>query len=275
MKRLLVCLFILGCLVGCNSKSAVNVALNQPDVEDELWTYTSVDDLEVVALPGLGSDYTISFWIKPEENRPGTTLFHLGDDSDYICVTTSGYNDGVYSGLTIERRVGVKDHWNCADGGVTVKTNRYNLITFTVSNGVYSLYLNGEKVISSDMKGNGFEPDPACTDLYLGHSPIGYPGVKGYIAYAVFCSPAMSADEQLALYNSKVANVLLDTIEFKEAEDMRNDLWLVDYQLDGLDVNWKVSDESLMNFQGLIKRPIEKDAQLTLTARMDTADSHA
>ncbi|MCF0114809.1 MAG: family 43 glycosylhydrolase [Erysipelotrichaceae bacterium] len=255
MRKVFLCFILIISLFGCSKGNSFVMPEIAYLLEDECWKYDEVGKSMDV---DLSNDFSISLWIKPEANKTGTPILTMTTATGVIEVTSSGYNAGVYSGITWHEG----DVWIVADGIHTLTTGRFNQVVINRKGKEVTIYLNGKQIVS------GTSSSDNISTISIGEVGNGY--------FSGLSISAIRSDEEvLNEYESTLGKVLLDTIKFKDTEHQVEDLWLVDYKLDETDVHFDVSDTTLMNFEGKIVRPIEKDSTVTLTARIATDKTFA
>ena len=274
MKRLLsgfLCLSMLAGLSGCtgSASSADDLSMSTGSQSDQLWTYDEIcEGIQADTSLLSSSSSSIRFWIRPEENFPNTAVFFAGTEEDYLVLTTSGYSDGVYSGLTLCRHRNGTDEWLVADGDKTLQTSRYNYVVINRSGKNTEIWLNNEKIASGKLSGS--IPGP----FRFGSNPLNLRNEKGRYADLTLSRSELSAAEIAAEFNAKYGSVLLDTIQFPEADDQMDNLWLENNTIDGVDVRWTVDPQDVMNAQGIIQTH-DKDETVHLHAVIDNGTTSA
>ncbi len=115
--------------------------------------------------------YSVSFWVNPEDLSTYTTTFFGGEFSSWISMLPQGPASDrtmLWSG----------EAWYDAPSSYTINTNEWTHVAFSVNNGTVKLYLNGEE----EFVGSNF-PDiftNADADFSLGVNHWDTP-FKGYI----------------------------------------------------------------------------------------------
>lgn len=263
-----ICAFLILSSFGCTAGTEQAVSLNTVSENDGLWEYSELNQMDVFQNDLLGSkNYTVSFWIKPSSNKTGTVVFSLEDDNgNYLKLLSSGYSDGVYSGLTLTND---QDEWIVADGINTLKTGRYNYVAVTVSSKNAVIYLNGTAVAEGKIHTDLNNPV-----LRIGYDSSTVNSEIGYYSECTVAGSALDAETIQSNYQQKYPAILLDTIEFEQSEDQIDNLWLVDTAIDGVAVTYTVSNTDVMDYRGIITKP-DKDTAVDLTATIDTGISSA
>lgn len=83
-------------------------------------------------------EYSVSFWVKPEQLTTYTTTFFGGTADSWLSLVPkgpTGDNTMLWSG----------EAWYDAPASYQIKTNEWTHVAFTVSNGTVKLYLNGKE----------------------------------------------------------------------------------------------------------------------------------
>ncbi len=86
-------------------------------------------------------EYSVSFWVKPEQLTTYTTTFFGGTADSWLSLVPkgpTGDNTMLWSG----------EAWYDAPASYQIKTNEWTHVAFTVSNGTVKLYLNGKEEFS-------------------------------------------------------------------------------------------------------------------------------
>jgi len=274
MKRLLkglLCLSLALGVTGCtgSSSAAEDLSLSAGSQSDQLWTYDEIGEgIQADTSLLSSSSYSIRFWIRPEENFPDTAVFFAGSEENYLLLSASGYSGGVYSGLTLCRHQNGTDEWLVADGDKTLQTSRYNYVVINCSGKNTEIWLNNEKVASGTLAGAVSGP------FRFGSNPLNLRNEKGRYAGLTLSRTPLSETGIAAEFNAKYASALLDTIQFPEAQDQMDDLWLQDYSIDGVEVRWTVEPQDVMNAQGEIQWH-DKDETVHLHAAIDNGTTAA
>lgn len=115
--------------------------------------------------------YSVSFWVKPEQLTTYTTTFFGGESNSWISLVPqgpAGNRTMLWSGET----------WYDAPASYTINTNEWTHVVFSVNNGSVKLYLNGEEEFSGSNFPDVFTNVDADFSLGVNHwdSPF-----KGFI----------------------------------------------------------------------------------------------
>lgn len=197
--------------------------------------------------------FSISFWVKTTDNKTGTLLLNVGDNEHYLKLTSSGYNEGVYSGLSLSNE---KEQWIVADGDKTLLTNRFNQIVITFSNKTVVLYLNGEEIVRGQMNLDLKSDALTFNDEHL-------------ITNVVIEDKIVSSHVIQEAFIKGYPSVLLDTIHIENSDDRQSDYWLLNYRIDDVLVNWQTDTPDVIDYRGVIVKDVEKDTVVHLTASID------
>ena len=81
---------ILGCF-SC-APSASETLLSAEEETDGLWSYDTICAETYEAEIASERSYTISFWIRPENNYPDTCIWSLSNGEETITLTGSGFS---------------------------------------------------------------------------------------------------------------------------------------------------------------------------------------
>lgn len=251
--------------IGCGSVE-IEASLSADETSDGLWSYSLVSQTPAYSSSGSSfSDCTISFFIRPENAAPGTVLFEIRDGENWVSLTTSGYNDGVYSGLTLSSSQG---EWLVADGVWSLSSGRYNQVAVTLSNRRAVLYLNGDQAA----EGEFHNPCARGTLTFGGQDED--TAIQGRLAKARL-SGVRTAETIAQEYEEQRPAIYLDTISFPESDDQIHDLWLLDQQIGDIPVTYTVSENPYMDYRGIILKRPQEDTEVTLTAVMSTETASA
>lgn len=263
MKKIVCLLLLVISCSACATSNKNNEVLSVPTFDDGLWQSEELtgDNHYKTSILNDG-DGSISFWIKPMENKAETTIFFLGNEKSYIQLITSGYNNDLYSGLSIISKTSQGEKMVVSEGIHTLKTNRYNYVVVNFENSNASIYLDGELI------GEGRIDNVNTSDFYLGTDVINGIKEKGEFAYLEIHDKPLENSQIEKTAKDKFGSVLLDTIRFSNQDDCINAPWLVDYTIDDQVVTWSSSDEKVMSIYGKIN-PKDTDTTITMTATIN------
>ncbi len=147
--------------------------------------------------PGIESPaYSISLWVKPEEERPYSNILYAGtglltdneksfnitsDDMASPAIISSSAEGGYYIG-----------------NGKAVKTGIWSNICISVKDGIANIYINGKLHVTGNV------PDGICnkdTSYYLGLDCYNIP-FKGCIDNVAFYGTSLSESQAESIYNT-------------------------------------------------------------------------
>ena len=264
LTRKLTCLLILILLCGTGCRKAFSVQVPEEVREDDgLWQYARTEEMPAYQVSGIPQgDFSVSFWIRPEENTVSTCLFHFGDEQEFVKLYGRGINGDVFSGLTLYGRTGGAEYWVVADGVDSVSTNRWNLVTVNFRKNTASILLNG-KIVAED----SFKHLSGDSTLVIGGDSAENTLPGRYIDLKIIDS-LVSAEDAAKEYASRLPAVLLDTIDYPDADQLSRDLWFEDMVIDGLPVTWTVEENPVMNSQGLLK-DTDTETEIHAKAKID------
>lgn len=246
LRGVLAAVLILGCF-SC-APAASSVSMSADSETDGLWAYDTISDETYEAEAASGRHYTISFWIRPENNYPDTCIFSLSNNKEQIMLTGSGYSNEIFSGLTLSDSDG---NWIVADGGTTVSTERWNYLALVVNGKTASLYLNGEEAASGTFHGT-----MSGAVLSIGNHDQGLEPMQGKLSDLRIRNESVSAETIRQEYESSYASVLLDTISIPDASHLNRDLWFVDTVIEGYQVRWDVEENDVLDARGFRKNTV-------------------
>lgn len=252
-------------LSGCGQ--SYSEKLTADSFSDGLWQYSEIEGVPYQTQLSGRNRYTVSFWIRPENNYPDTALLFLGSENQYIAVTGSGYHDGVFSGLSLISYDGGKtDAVSAGDSAVTVSCRRWNHIQLSVRNGQAEVFLNGV----SALKGAVCRISDAAVSV--GSAPAGMKEVRGRISGLTVNSEVLGEKEAFEAYQALYPAVLLDTIDYSDSEHLDHNIWLPGSKIDGVDVNWTVEENPVMDARGILR---ETDTACDVHAAASVSTAYA
>ena len=255
---------ILGCF-SC-APSASETLLSAEEETDGLWSYDTICAETYEAEIASERSYTISFWIRPENNYPDTCIWSLSNGEETITLTGSGFSSETFSGLTLSDSDG---NWIVADGGITVSTDRWNYLAYVVKGKKAGIFLNGEEAASGTFHGSLSD-----AVLSFGKNDQGLEPMEGKLSDLRIRPKAVSAEVIRQEYESAYASVLLDTISIPDAAHLERDLWFVDTEIEGYPLTWKVEENDVLDDRG-IRKDTETGGDAVVHASIRTEQSRA
>lgn len=137
--------------------------------------------------------YSISLWLNPSQLTQYTTAFFGARTSnDWISLTPSGPAAGqtmIWSG---------SQNWYDAVTGMSIPTNQWTHVAFTVDEGNIIIYINGEEVFRGTNFPNIFTSASSVFSLGVNYWDSPYKGLMDELR--IFDNIAISAEEIMALY---------------------------------------------------------------------------
>ncbi len=214
---------------------------------------------------------TLSFWIEPTKNTPGSFLFTLiNDKGDYIRMTNSGVADeNSYHGLNLEMKVNGKSSWVTAHSDFSLNSHQYNHIAITFNNQQVEIYLNGLKAVDGALSNS--VSDIKDGHLSIGKDAVGYvDNIEGKFQNFKIVDYTMSAEEIKQEFDQLYPQVLMELMTFPEMDDVTEDFWLWPELNDTYPVTWTSDKPEFIkpdrNF-GVVTIPSldQGDQEVTLT----------
>ncbi len=252
---------------GCSQ--SYSEKLTADSFYDGLWQYSEIDGNPYQTQLNGRDKYTVSFWIRPENNYPDTVLMFMGNESQYIALTGSGYNDGVFNGLTLLSKDSKKSSMTYAEGAVTVSCRRWNHIQISVSRGQAEVFLNG----SSALKGEVTDKlDDTVIMIGSNQAGAGLKDVSGRISDLAVTSEVLTEKDAFSAYQSLYPAVLLDTINYTDSTHLDHNIWLLGNTIDGVPVTWSVEENPVMDARGILT---ETDTAYDVRAAASAATEYA
>lgn len=259
--------FLTACSMAPQSKTTEAV-ISHSEQTNSLWDEDTIDESLITDTSLLNQkEYSIEFWVKPEENRVGTVLFSMGDNEHFIQCTTLGSNKEVepiqYSGLSLVANKQGQETWLVADGNHTLKTGQYNQVIVTFASQQATIYLNGEQVAQGDFPYRSIE-----NYFQFGKGFDGSPGVVGKVAGLTIRNQVKSLEEISTDYEKNRGRVSLDLIQFTNTEDVTEGVYLLNSKVNGVPVSWQSSHPDVLD-TNLKFEPQQQDTLVTMTATVD------
>lgn len=239
MRKIITLFSVSFFLISCGTSD--KTMFIQDEQNDGLWEATEIKQDESYET-GIVTEntYEITFWLKPESNFPGSQFLTIGDEAQSIQLLSSTLdNDGIFHGLNLVYKTSEQEEWLVAEK--TVSTNRWNYIVLQFEKENARMYLNGEKI------GEG----------HLSHSlkapRIAFGDVTGKFAALTITTNLAQETAIQEAYQARYAAVLLDTIDYPDGNYLNRSLWFDQYEVDGVPVVWKVEENPIMNYLGVVK----------------------
>ena len=141
-----------------------------------------------------GHEYSVSFWLKPEELLDFTTsFFGAQSERSWTSFLPGGSHEG---GVT---KLWSGEEWYDANLDFMIELNEWSHITYTVDNGSLRIYVNGELAFSGEDFPNIFEDGTAEFSLGVNYWDTPY---KGYIdELIIYDAHVLSAEDVANYYN--------------------------------------------------------------------------
>lgn len=155
-----------------------------------------LDGLSGIKLPDklvTSYEFTISYWIKPEELSSFTTTFFSGSETKWLSFVPMGPVDD-------KTMLWAGEEWYDAPASYQVETEVWTHIAFSVNHGKVKIYLNGELEFEGDNFPNVFIGNNADFSLGVNHWDQPY---KGWIDELIIFNGELQPQqvEQLATIN--------------------------------------------------------------------------
>lgn len=216
--------------------------------------------------------FTISFWIYPVSNHNWSTLLSLGDENNFLILTTKGNPDGNDSGLNLAIRKNGGDIIRVlSNKSNTVDLHKFNHIAFSKNESSILLYLNGELIAENTI---GYNLD-FLSDFPLNiatKSLFGDPFTEGLMSNITYSSKALANETISDNYKTYYLATILELVDINETEDLTDNVKLLNFEnsqlLNGLfSINWSSSNETLITSEGILNKayPLTYDENVTLT----------
>ncbi|MFC4389072.1 LamG-like jellyroll fold domain-containing protein [Gracilibacillus marinus] len=171
-----------------------NVEFNQSGIDHSIY----LDGESGVHLgKGLitGHEYSVSFWLKPEELLDfTTTFFGAQSGTSWTSFLPGGSHGG---GVT---KLWSGESWYDANLDFMIDLNKWSHITYTVDNGALHIYVNGELAFSGENFPNVFINDEAVFSLGVNFWDVPY---KGYVDDLIIYDTHVLSAEDVKDYYTK------------------------------------------------------------------------
>ncbi|MCZ0703849.1 LPXTG-motif cell wall-anchored protein [Natronobacillus azotifigens] len=158
-----------------------------------------------------GYEYSVSFWLKPEELLDfTTTFFGAQSGSNWTSFLPGGSHGG---GVT---KLWSGENWYDANLDFMIELNEWTHISYTVDNGDLNIYVNGELAFHGEDFPNVFTNDQAVFGLGVNYWDVPY---KGYIdELIIYDDHVLSVNDVRAYYNKT-----LPLIDLQDSDDETTD----------------------------------------------------
>ena len=216
--------------------------------------------------------FTFSFWVYPESNHNWSTLFSIGDENNFLILTTKGNPDGNDSGVNLSiRKSGGEILRVLSDKSNTVNLHRFNNIVITKNENNISLHLNGDLVAENTI---GYELDYLSDfPLYIASKSLfDDPTPKGYISNITYSSEALSKESISEYYDKYYLATILELVDIDETDDLTRNIKLLNFENSRLfndlySLNWNSSNEDLISSDGILNHAYQltHDEKVVLT----------
>lgn len=271
MKRILILGMVLFFMTSCSSKPSLKTgseAISVSEQTNSLWNEDTIDESLISENEILNDNqFSVEFWVKPEANKIGTVLFSLGDEDNYIQCITLGDNEEVepiqYSGISLQAKKNNQVTWLIADGIDTIQTGKYNqvIVQFNAQQAV--IYLNGQKVAQGELSRKSI-----ANSFRFGRGFDQAVSVVGKVSDLKLSNELKTAEEVKVEYDRNAGKIALDAIQFSDADDLTQGLYLLNYSKFGVPITWE-SDRPDVLDTNLTYMPQAEDTLVTMTATVD------
>ncbi len=205
-------------------------------------------------------------------NHNWSTLLSLGDENNFLILTTKGNPDGNDSGLNLAIRKNGGDIIRVlSNKSNTVDLHKFNHIAFSKNESSILLYLNGELIAENTI---GYNLD-FLSDFPLNiatKSLFGDPFTEGLMSNITYSSKALANETISDNYKTYYLATILELVDINETEDLTDNVKLLNFEnsqlLNGLfSINWSSSNETLITSEGILNKayPLTYDENVTLT----------
>jgi hypothetical protein len=228
------------------------------------------------------NSFSISFWLYPESNHNWSTLISIGDENNFLILSSKGNPDGIEAGLNIAiRKNGGETYRILSDKINTVNLYHFNHIVLTKNNNNILLFLNGALIAESKI---GYNLD------YLSQFPISIvsksifddPIPSGYLSNVTYSPNPMSEDMISNYYSEKYLSALLELVEINETSDLNENINLEYINNSRLlsnlqSIKWKSNNEDLVTSEGFLNKdyPLIKDEHVIMSLEIKDGSQKA
>ncbi len=148
------------------------------------------------------SDFTISAWVNPSENRPWSRVFDFGTGTGaYMFLTVSAGGGPVRFAITSGGPGGEQQ----LTGNTQLPLNTWSHLAVTLSGTTGTLYVNGKPVATNNNMTVNPSKLPVTTQDWIGRSEFGDPYLNATVDDFAVYSRALSASEIAALAGGQPA----------------------------------------------------------------------
>ncbi|GEM_PF-157744 len=208
-------------------------------------------------------EYTVSFWINPNEINGFTPAFFGAASNDaWLSFLPQGWdgNTMLWSGVA----------WFDGTTGERISANQWTHMAFSVNQGEVKVYLNGEEKFSGSQIADLFSHADAAFALGVNYWDQAFNGVIDQLS---IYDASLSRNEIIALdidqlTQSQLLDTVANSINLGNVAAVTDDLNLPQKGEFTALISWQTSDSSVLTSAGQVTRPAigEPDQPVTLTA---------
>lgn len=221
---------------------------------------------------------TISFWLKPQLNLPGTPILSLVNaQGEIMKLTAMTQQEDRQQGMALQMKADGSEQWLLGNLEFTLNTYRYNYIVLVFSGSQATVYLNGQQAFSGDLG----QPLSAIESSWLvvGKDGVNYGQcMEGTFQDLKIRSTALSGDAVWEEYRLFYPEVLLDELTLPDLDDLQEDLVLYPELGNEFPAVWTSDNPELIrieNNRGIVRVPEgEQDQTVTLSVSAEVEGRH-
>lgn len=218
--------------------------------------------------------YSVAMWLKPEQLTQFTTVFFgAQDDGHWISLLPQG---NVILNTVLWHRNNTIDFWFDARSNITIPTNDWSHVAFTVEEGYTTLYINGVKMFTGQEISDLFSDGDSVFSLAVNYWDTPY---KGYVDELTVYEGVLS-EEQITAMQTTDTPVTEIQLTFEErivsvGQSFTPTTVIIEPAFAAnKELNWSSSDHSIAtvdSFTGQITAIAEGSAVITAAAVTDSA----